>query len=77
MSASNWGTLITGMTPAEAGIQANYWTPKYARPKSITQRSHFAPISGEGVPENIFDVIHNQKDLKVRKMQMTFVHFAL
>ncbi len=55
------------MTPAESGIQANYWTPKYARPENITQRSHFAPISGEGVPENIFDVIHRQKDLKVRK----------
>ncbi|XP_028399265.1 uncharacterized protein LOC114522719 [Dendronephthya gigantea] len=65
VSASNWGTLITGMTPAEAGIQANYWTPKYARPKNITQRSHFAPISGEGVPESIFDVIRKQKDLKV------------
>ncbi|CAB3998703.1 alkaline phosphatase [Paramuricea clavata] len=65
VSASNWGTLITGMTPAEAGIQANYWTPKYARPENITQRGHFAPISGEGVPENIFDVIYKQKDLEV------------
>ena len=63
------------MTPAEAGIQANYWTPKYARPENITQRSHFAPISGEGVPENIFDVIHRQKDLKVRKRQLHCRHF--
>lgn len=66
VSASNWGTLITGMTPAEAGIQANYWIPEYGRPKSISQRSHFEPISGEGVPESIFDVMYKQKDMKVK-----------
>lgn len=54
------------MTPAETGIQANYWTPKYTRPKSITQRNHFAPVSGGDVPESIFDVIRKQKDLKVK-----------
>ncbi|XP_046847209.1 uncharacterized protein LOC124440816 isoform X1 [Xenia sp. Carnegie-2017] len=78
VSASNWGTLITGMTPAEAGIQANYWIPEYGRPKSISQRSHFEPISGEGVPESIFDVMYKQKDMKVY-MGYTwdwFHHFA-
>ena len=55
------------MTPAETGIQANYWTPKYTRPKSITQRNHFAPVSGGDVPESIFDVIRKQKDLKVKE----------
>ena len=65
MSASNWGTLVTGMTPAESGIQANYWTPEYSNPRNLTQRNHFSPISGVGVPESIFDVVHKQKDLKV------------
>lgn len=53
------------MTPAETGIQANFWTPEYAYPRNISQRNHFAPVSGEGVPESIFEVVRRQKDLKV------------
>eukprot|EP01084_Bolivina_argentea_P078833 143057_1 len=61
-SASNWGAVLTGLSPVDSGFIDSNWTPIYTN----NDEDFIPPMTGIGInPPTIFDILKDEYDNKI------------
>jgi len=56
ISAPNWSTILTGMTPEQTGIIDNGWVPADSNPATVTT-DYLPPVTGAGkIPTTMWNI---------------------